>query len=64
MMAAKAVGNAVHNTTRQKISHTWFASQTGPNERSMRPRRRRPRSFPPAARSQNPAPKSAPPKTA
>jgi hypothetical protein len=24
MMAAKAVGNAVHRTTRQKISHTWL----------------------------------------
>ena len=24
--------NAVHNTTRQKISQTWFASHTGPIE--------------------------------
>ena len=61
---ANASENAVHSTTRQKISQTWFASQTGPIEWSMSARGRSPRSAPPAMRSQNPAPKSAPPKTA
>ena len=62
--AANPTGKALQATTRQKISHTWLASQTGPMERSMRPLGRRPRSAPPAVRSQNPAPKSAPPKMA
>ena len=61
---AKASGNAVHSTTSAKISHTWLASHTGPMEWSMSAAGRSPRSAPPATRSQNPAPKSAPPKTA
>ena len=47
-----------------KISHTWFASHTGPIEWSITTRGRSPRSEPPAVRSQKPAPKSAPPKIA
>ena len=61
---ANASENAVHSTTRQKISQTWFASHTGPIEWSMSARGRSPRSAPPAMRSQNPAPKSAPPNSA
>ena len=61
---ANASENAVHSTTRQKISHTWFASHTGPIEWSISARGRSPRSAPPAIRSQNPAPKSAPPNSA
>ena len=45
---ANASENAVQSTTRQKISQTWLASQTGPIEWSMSaadarpgPRRRR-----------------------
>ena len=56
--------NAVHNTTRQKINHTWLASHTGPIACCATARGRRPRSAPPATRSQNPAPKSAPPNSA
>ena len=61
---AKASENAVHSTTRMKISHTWFDSQTGPIAQAVRARTRSPRSPPPATSVQNPAPKSAPPKTA
>ena len=64
MMAAKAGGKAVQSTTRQKISQTWLASHTGPKEASICSRAACPRSAPPAIRSQNPAPKSAPPNTA
>ena len=35
--ASNAAGNAVQRTTRMKISQTWFASQTGPMQRSIRP---------------------------
>src|SRR5450756_1969499 len=56
----KTTGNAVHRVTSTKISQTWFASQTGPIECSMRPRTGAPRSGPPASRSQMPPPKSAP----
>ena len=63
-IAANAVGNAVHSTTSTKISQTWFASQTGPIEWSTSARGRAPRSAPPAVRSQNPVPKSAPPNRA
>ncbi len=61
---ANASEKPVHRTTRQKINHTWFASQTGPIEWAMTARGRSPRSAPPAIRSQNPAPKSAPANTA
>ena len=64
VIEAYASGNPVHSTTKQKISHTWLASQTGPIEWSITSRGRSPRVAPPATRSQNPAPKSAPPKTA
>ena len=47
-----------------KISQTWFASQTGVSERWIWARGRSPFSASPASRSQSPAPKSAPPKTA
>ena len=63
MIAANAEGNAVHTTTRAKMSQTWLASHTGPIECSMRARWRAPDSAPPATRSQSPAPKSAPPKS-
>ena len=39
---AKASENAVHSTTRQKISQTWLASHTGPIEWSMTARGRSP----------------------
>ena len=42
------------------MSQTWLASHTGPIEWSITSRGRFPRSAPPATRSQNPAPKSAP----
>src|SRR5690606_15267075 len=61
---SNASGNAVQSTTREKINHTWFASHSGPIDRSMSARGRSPRSAPPATRSQNPAPKSAPARTA
>ncbi len=61
---ANASENAVHSTTRQKISQTWFASHTGPIEWLITERGSCPRSAPPAVRSQNPAPKSAPPNSA
>src|SRR6185436_3914544 len=64
MTDAKTSENAVHSTTRQKINHTWLASHTGPIECSISPRARLPRTAPPAVRSQNPAPKSAPPNSA
>ena len=64
MIAAKAGGNAVQRITRSKMSQVWFASQTGPIASAMSARGRRPRAVPPARRSQKPAPKSAPPKTA
>ena len=63
-IAPKATGNAVHAITSTKISHTWFASHTGLIECCTSPRMRPPRRSPPAVRSQNPAPKSAPPNTA
>ena len=61
---SNADGKPVHRTTRTKISHTWFASHTGPIAQSINSRGRRPRSPPPASRLQSPAPKSAPPKIA
>ena len=64
MIDAKASENAVHSTTSTKMSQTWFASQTGPIAQSISARGRLPRSPPPATSVQNPAPKSAPPKTA
>ena len=64
MMAANAGGNAVHSSTRMKISHTWLASQTGVIDSSISSRGRAPRSGPPATRSQIPPPKSAPPNSA
>ena len=64
MSGPKACGKQVQRITRTKISQTWFASQTGPIERLTSPRTREPRSAPPAVRSQKPAPKSAPPRTA
>jgi hypothetical protein len=62
--AEKPEGNAVQKTTSVKISHTWLASHTGPMARSISARGRSPRVAPPAARSQNPVPKSAPPSSA
>src|SRR5262245_39786382 len=48
---ANASENAVQSTTRQKMSQTWFASQTGPIEWSTSARGFAPRSGPPATRS-------------
>ena len=62
--ASKATENAVHSTTRMKISQTWLASQTGPIAESTSLRARSARSPLPPTSDQNPAPKSAPPKTA
>ncbi|SLJ41263.1 Uncharacterised protein [Mycobacteroides abscessus subsp. abscessus] len=42
------------------MSQTWLASQTGPMLWSISTRNRPPRRAPPAVRSQNPDPKSAP----
>ena len=64
MTASKATENAVQSTTRMKISQTWLASQTGPIAESISRRARSPRSPLPPTSDQNPAPKSAPPKTA
>ena len=64
MIEANAGGKQVHSTTRTKMSQTWLVSQTGPMDCSMSTRWGRPRSGPPASRSQNPPPKSAPPSTA
>ena len=64
MIDSKATENAVHSTTKTKISQTWFASQTGPIAQSTSARARSPRSSRPASSDQTPAPKSAPPKTA
>ena len=64
MIDAYASGKQVHSTTNTKISQTWLASHTGAIEWSMTSRGRSPRLVPPATRSQKPAPKSAPPKTA
>ncbi len=64
VIEAYAVGKQVHSTTNTKINQTWFASHTGAMEWSITSRGRSPRSAPPATRSQNPAPKSAPPKIA
>src|SRR6478672_2266738 len=64
MIDANVSANAVHSTTRQKISQTWLASHTGPIEWSTKARGLSPRRAPPAVRSQKPAPKSAPPKRA
>src|SRR5262245_333545 len=61
---AYASGKQVHNTTQVKMSQTWLASHTGPIACSITARGRAPRAAPPAIRSQNPAPKSAPPNTA
>ena len=47
-----------------KISQTWFASQTGASERSIRSRTSSGRFVRGASSYQKPAPKSAPPKTA
>ena len=63
-IAEKADEKAVQRMTRTKISQTWFASQTGPIDRSIWACTRRARSPEPASRSQRPAPKSAPPKIA
>jgi hypothetical protein len=63
MIDANASEKPVHSTTSTKINHTWFASHTGPMEWFTTARGRAPRAAPPAVRSQNPAPKSAPPKT-
>src|SRR5581483_5177334 len=60
MIADNADGNPVHRTTRHRISHTWLASHTGPRDASIKARTSR---RDPAVRSQNPAPKSAPPNT-
>jgi hypothetical protein len=57
---ANSGGNAVHISTRTKISQTWLASHTGPIECSISARRPAPRRVVPASRSQAPAPKSAP----
>ncbi len=64
VIEAYASENPVHSTTKQKMSHTWSASQTGPIEWSITLLGGAPRSAPPANRSQIPAPKSAPPNTA
>ena len=64
MIDSKAVENAVHRTTRTKMSQTWFASHTGPIAQSTNARARSPRSSWPAVSDQKPAPKSAPPNTA
>src|SRR3954453_237212 len=64
VIEANASEKAVQSTTRQKMSQTWFASHTGPIEWVITDRGVRPRSAPPAVRSQNPAPKSAPPNSA
>ena len=61
---SKATEKPVHSTTSTRMSHTWFASQTGPMAQSTSARARRPRSPEPANSPQNPPPKSAPPKTA
>src|SRR5262249_11976107 len=55
-----ASGKPVHSTTSTKISHTWLASQTGPIAWFTTARGFAPCLAPPAMRSQNPAPKSAP----
>ena len=55
MMAANAGGNAVHSSTRMKISHTWLASQTGVMDSSMSSRGAAPRSGPPADQVPDPA---------
>src|SRR6476659_247341 len=64
VIEAYASGKHVHSTTNVKISQTWLASHTGPIACSITARGRAPRCAPPAIRSQNPAPKSAPPNTA
>jgi hypothetical protein len=56
MMAPKATPKPVQHVTRRKTSQTWFASQMGVRAVSMSARGRRPRSRPPATRSQKPAP--------
>src|SRR5262245_52672414 len=61
---AYASGKHVHRTTNVKISQTWLASHPGQIACSITARGRAPRCAPPAIRSQNPAPKSAPPNTA
>ncbi len=60
----KPAGNPVHSTTSTKISQTWLASHTGPIACSITARWRAPPLVPPASRSQMPAPKSAPAKSA
>ena len=63
-IASNAEEKPVQSTTSTKISQTWLASQTGPIAQSISSRGRRPRSPRPRAGSRDPAPKSAPPKTA
>src|SRR4029078_6763238 len=62
MIDANACGNAVHSTTRAKISQTLFASHTGAIAWSMSARGRAPRRAPPAAGSQKPAPRAPAPR--
>ena len=64
VIAANTGGNPVHSSTITKISQTWLASQTGPIECSISLRCGQPLRAPPATRSQNPPPKSAPPSSA
>src|SRR5262245_43870645 len=61
---ANASEKPVHSTTSTKISQTWLASHTGPIAWLTTVRGRAPARVPPATRSQNPAPKSAPPNSA
>ena len=58
---AKAGGKQVKRMTTTRMSHTWFASHTGPIESAMSARCAALRG-PLASRSQTPPPKSAPPK--
>jgi hypothetical protein len=64
MIGANALGKPVHSVTSTKINHTWLASHTGPIDSSINSRVGAPRSASPAKRSQKPAPKSAPAKSA
>src|SRR5215510_1531789 len=61
---ANASEKPVHSTTSTKINQTWLASHTGPIAWLTTVRGRAPARVPPATRSQNPAPKSAPPNNA
>ena len=53
MIEANASENAVHSTTRQKMSQTWFASQIGPMARAIE-RRGAPARGPVASKSKTP----------